>query len=147
MWSHLRISGIRYTTKCMSKILLVEDDVIESRMYQNLFAKENFELVAVDNGQDCRAKAIEMKPDIILLDVMMPKMNGFETLDVLQFDAETKGIPVIMLTNLSDKHYEDEALRRGAVKYIIKSQIENSKLLRIIRDIISAYESKSQPRV
>src|SRR5689334_16598756 len=122
----------------MSKILLVEDDQPESRLYQNLFTKEGFEIVAVDNGQDCHAKAQEVKPDIILLDVMMPKMNGFETLDVLQFDPETKKIPVVMLTNLTDKHYEDEAFKRGAVKYIIKSQIENSKLVETVNDVIAA---------
>jgi PleD family two-component response regulator len=129
----------------MSKILVVEDDQPESRLYQNLFSKEGFEVVAIDNGHDCREKAIAEKPDVILLDIMMPQMNGFETLDVLRFDEETKKIPVVMLTNLSDKHYEDEALRRGAVKYVVKSQIENSKLVALVRDVMSAFSPKPQP--
>lgn len=128
----------------MSKILLVEDDPMESRLYQKLFKLENFEIVTIGNGHDCREKALEEKPDIILLDIMMPQMNGFETLDVLRFDEVTKKIPVIMLTNLSDKHYEEEALRRGAVKYVIKSQIENDKLVILVKDIINAYTPKPQ---
>jgi PleD family two-component response regulator len=125
------------------KILLVEDDPMESRMYQMLFTKEGFEIFAIENGTDCRKAAIDVKPHIILLDCMMPKMNGFEALDVLRFDEETKRIPVVMLTNLSDAHYEEEALKRGAVKFIIKSQIENKKLIETIKDIVAAFAPKA----
>jgi CheY-like chemotaxis protein len=124
----------------MSKILLVEDDVIESRMYQRLFTEEGFDLITMENGVECRQKAIDDKPDIILLDVMMPKMNGFETLDVLQTDPETKKIPIVMFTNLSGSHYADEALRRGAAKFVVKSQFDNNQLIQMIRDIINAYK-------
>jgi CheY-like chemotaxis protein len=124
----------------MSKILLIEDDVLESRMYQRLFSEEGFEIVTMENGQDSRQKAIDVRPDIILLDVMMPKMNGFETLDILQSDPTTKKIPVVLFTNLSGPHYADEALRRGATKFVVKSQMENKQLIQMIRDIISAYK-------
>lgn len=129
----------------MSTLLLVEDDMPESRLYQNLFRFEHFQVVAIDNGQDCHAKAVEIKPDIILLDIMMPKMNGFETLDTLHFDQATNKIPVLMITNLSDKHYEEESLRRGATKYVVKSQISNKQLVNLVRDIINAYAPKPQP--
>jgi CheY-like chemotaxis protein len=124
----------------MSKILLVEDDPIEQRMYQNLFAQEKFEVFTVNNGKECHGKAIDTEPDIILLDMMMPEMNGLDTLDVLQFDPQTKKIPVIAFSNLSDPQYMDEAMRRGAVKFIIKSQIENKELVRTVNDIITAYK-------
>ncbi|OGG29572.1 hypothetical protein A3A63_03120 [Candidatus Gottesmanbacteria bacterium RIFCSPLOWO2_01_FULL_46_9] len=127
----------------MGKILLVEDDPMESRLYQNLFTKEGFEVVAIDNGHDCREKTLEVKPDVILLDIMMPKMNGLDALDVLRFDPETKKYPVIILTNLSDQHYQDEAAKRGATMYIIKSQIENKVLVQKVRDVIGVYAPKS----
>lgn len=127
----------------MAKILLVEDDPAESRLYQNLFTKEGFEVIAIDNGQECRGKAIETKPDVILMDIMMPKMNGFETLDVLRFDAETRKIPVIAITNLTDPDNQEEAMKRGAVKYIVKSQIENKKLVEIVRAVAATLASKA----
>jgi CheY-like chemotaxis protein len=126
----------------MAKILVVEDDPPEMRLYQNVLTIEGFEVVCVENGQDSRQKAVDEKPDLILMDVMMPKMNGFEALDVLQFDPETKKIPVIILTNLSDPHYEEEALHHGAVKFLIKSQTENKKLVSIIKDILTAFAPK-----
>jgi twitching motility two-component system response regulator PilH len=124
----------------MSKILLVEDDPIEQRMYQNMFTSEGFEVVIVNNGKECHQKTIDVNPDIILLDMMMPEMNGLDTLDVLQFDPQTKKIPVVAFSNLSDPQYIDEAMRRGAIKFIIKSQIENKELVRTVNDIIAAYK-------
>lgn len=128
----------------MGRILLVEDDPVEMRLYQNLFTQEGFEVVVIDNGQSCHEKALEVKPDVILLDMMMPKMNGFEALDVLRFDPETKKYPVVILTNLSDQHYQDEAFRRGALMYIVKSQIENKDLVQKVRDVIAAFAPKVQ---
>ena len=121
---------------------MVEDDPAELRLYRNVLGAEGFEVVALENGQDSRQKAVDEKPDIILLDVMMPKMNGFEALDVLQFDPATKKIPVIILTNLSDPHYEEEALHHGAVKFLVKSQTENKQLVQIIRDVLTAFAAK-----
>lgn len=117
-------------------MLLVEDDPIVARMYSKLFIAEGFEVHVIDNGQDCLSATIYFHPDIIILDIMMPKMNGLDVLNALRFHDETKLIPVIVQTNLSDKTYEEEALRRGAVKYIVKSQIENKKLVNIIRDVL-----------
>ena len=112
-------------------------------MYQRLFALEGFEVVAIDNGQDCRSKAVEVKPDVILLDIMMPKMNGLDVLDVLRFDADTRKIPVIMLTNVSDSQTRDESMRRGAVKYVIKSQMDNKKLVDLVREIVTSLAPKT----
>ncbi len=127
----------------MSKILLVEDDEVESRLYTNLFSKSGFDVVAISNGEACHTKAIEVQPDVIVLDIMMPKMNGFETLDVLHFDPATAKIPVIILTNLSDEHYKKEATKRGAVLFLTKSNVENSELMQKITDIVSAYSVHS----
>ena len=127
----------------MGKILLVEDDPIESRMYANLLKKQGFEIRAISTGKTCRDVAREFQPSLIVLDIMMPEMNGFETLDVLRFDPYTHGIPVLVLTNLSDDHYKKEALRRGATEYLVKSNIGNADLLSVITDIMRAYEKPS----
>lgn len=127
----------------MSKVLLIEDDPAESRLYQRLLTIEGFEVMAITNGSDCRASALTFHPDIILMDIMMPKMNGFEALDVIHFDERLKHIPVVMLTNLSDQHYKDEALRRGAVQFVVKSQVENKEFIRIVHDVLNAYTQKA----
>lgn len=123
----------------MNKILLVEDDELESRLYVNLFTKHGFDVLALSNGLECHAKALEYKPQIIVLDIMMPKMNGFDTLDVLRFDPATRQIPVLILTNLSDDHYANEARKRGATAFLTKSNVENAQLMQQITDIIAAY--------
>ncbi len=123
----------------MSKILLVEDDEIESRLYVNLFTKSGHEIVAISNGVECRSKTIEYSPHVIILDIMMPLMNGFETLDVLKFDPDTAHIPIVVLTNLSDEKYEKEAHKRGATLFLTKSNIENSLFIEKVETIMSAY--------
>ncbi len=123
----------------MSKILLVEDDELESRLYINLFTKSGYEVVAIPNGESCYAKTKTIRPDVVILDIMMPKMNGFDTLDVLHFDPDTAKIPIIVLTNLSDEHYKTESLKRGAALFLTKSNIGNQQLLQHISDIIHAY--------
>ena len=125
----------------MSSILLVEDDEIIAKMYCTLFQKENFDIASVLSGIDSHQKAIEISPDLILMDIMMPRMNGFEALDVIRADSRTTRIPVIILTNLADEYSKDEALRRGVVNYLIKSDVENSQLVSLVRETIDTYSS------
>ncbi len=84
----------------MAKILIIEDDSMMSRMYQNSFSIEGFVTEIAKDGEEGIVKAKDIKPSLILLDVMMPKMNGLEALDLLKADSSTKDIPVVMLTNL-----------------------------------------------
>lgn len=120
----------------MKKILIVEDDEMENRLYQRVFSAAGFDVYQLKNGEECRAAVIYFHPDIILLDILMPKMNGLDTLDVLRFDSDTRSIPVVMLTNLADSTHEKDALRRGAAAYIVKSNIENSALVSKVNDIM-----------
>src|ERR1700756_713354 len=106
----------------MAKILIVEDDPLMSRMYQKIFTFDKYEVEIANNGEEGLTKASTTHPTIILLDVMMPKMNGLQVLEKLKADPVTKNIPVIMLTNLAGQQDADTALSRGAVKYIIKSE-------------------------
>src|ERR1051325_7481073 len=105
----------------MIKVLIVEDDPLMSRMYQKIFTFEKYEVEIAGDGEECIVKATTTNPTVILLDVMMPKMNGLQALEKLKADDRTKHIPVIMLTNLAGQQDAETALAKGAVKYIVKS--------------------------
>jgi CheY-like chemotaxis protein len=106
----------------MGKILIIEDDPLVARMYQKVMGFEGMEVEVAENGLDGLKKAKEIKPVLILCDVMMPKLNGIEVLEHLKADKELKDIPVIMLTNLSGTQDAQAALSRGAVAYLVKSE-------------------------
>lgn len=118
--------------------MLIDDDPSESRMYVNLLKLEGFSVTHAGNGQDGLAKAAAEKPELILLDVMMPQMNGFMTLQLIKASEKLRNVPVVMLTNLSGKDNEDEACRLGAAKYLVKSNVDNKQLIVIIRDILAS---------
>jgi len=129
----------------MAKILVVEDDSLMSRMYQKIFSFEGYEVVLAVDGQDGFEKAKLQKPTIILLDVMMPKMNGIQTLEKLKLDPETKAIPVIMLTNLAGQQDAETALTKGAIKYIIKSEHEPKEVTNMVKEILAGYTRNEVP--
>lgn len=122
----------------MAKILIVEDDPVVLRLYSNLFTLEKYIVMTASNGRECVQIAEKDKPDLILLDVMMPEMDGYATLQLLQSNADLWKIPVVMLTNLSGRENEEEAYKRGAVKFFVKSDIDNTKLVQSVRDILSS---------
>src|SRR5258706_1161135 len=105
----------------MVKILIIEDDPIILKMYVTVFKEKGYEVDLAKDGEEGLSKVKSFSPALILLDVMMPKMNGMEVLDHLKSDPATKAIPVIVLTNLSSDTDEESALKKGAIKYITKS--------------------------
>lgn len=126
-------------------ILIVEDDPLMSRMYQKIFTFEKYEVVMAGDGEVGLEKARQIKPTLILLDIMMPKMNGLQVLDKLKADPEMKGIPVIMLTNLAGEKDAENALLKGAVKYIVKSEYEPKKVVEMVQEIIAAHSRDDVP--
>ena len=104
------------------RVLIVEDDQLIQRMYATMFGLRKYEVAVASDGLEGLQKAKDFKPTVILLDIMMPQMNGFDTLDKLKADQTTKDIPVIMLSNLADDADIQKALSKGAIKYIIKSE-------------------------
>lgn len=115
------------TTK--PKILLVEDDIGLATVYKARLEAEGFEVFHCDNGESALSDAIKFKPDLILLDVMMPKISGFDVLDILRNTPETVNIKVIMLTALSQPKDVEKAKTLGADDYLVKSQV-------VIADVI-----------
>ncbi len=105
------------------KILLVEDDDRLASVYETRLQAEGFTTKRVANGEDALAMALQVKPDLILLDVMMPKVSGFDVLDILRNTPETSNIKIIMLTALSQESDKQRAVSLGVDDYLIKSQV------------------------
>lgn len=107
----------------LKKILLVEDDDGLASVYQTRLQAEGFDLKRVPNGEEALTAALEYKPDLILLDVMMPKISGFDVLDILRNTPETASVKVIMLTALSQDSDKERAESLGVDDYLVKSQV------------------------
>lgn len=129
----------------MTRILIVEDDVLLSRMYVTIFTSKNYEVETAIDGQDALDKARTKKPSLILLDVMMPKLNGMEVLQKLKADPALKDIPVIILTNLAGDSDVQTALQLGAVRYIIKSEHKPKEVEEIVRGVLDGYSRGQVP--
>ncbi|MGE5312639.1 MAG: response regulator transcription factor [Acidobacteriota bacterium] len=105
------------------KILLVEDDSALADVYRSRLELENFTVEHVSNGELALAKIVEFKPDLVVLDAMMPKVNGFDVLDIVRNTPETANTHVIMLTALSQPKDKERAEELGADDYLVKSQV------------------------
>src|SRR6201986_4843657 len=111
------------------KILLVEDDDALANVYIMRLKAEGFDVMRVANGEDALAAAKEHKPDLVLLDAMMPKVSGFDVLDILRNTPETANLKIIMLTALSQDTDKERAESLGVDDYLVKSQV-------VIADVI-----------
>lgn len=105
------------------KILLVEDDTNLASVYRGRLELEGFTVVEVNNGEDALSSAVKEKPDLVLLDAMMPKISGFDVLDILRNTPDTANIRIIMLTALSQDKDKERAENLGADEYLVKSQV------------------------
>lgn len=115
------------------KILLVEDDPFLLNMYATKFELENFDVVIAEDGEKGYKAVLKETPDIVLLDVMLPKMNGFEVLEKIKGIDSVKHIPVMLLTNLSQKDEIERAANLGAVDYLIKAHFMPSEVVEKIK--------------
>lgn len=129
------------------KILIVEDDPLMLRMYQKIFGFEGYEVAVAVDGEEGWEKIRREKPTLVLLDVMMPKMNGLQVLEKIKLDPETKAIPVVMLTNLAGTADAEDALSKGAVRYIIKSAQEPKSVVAMVKEILAGYTRNEIPQV
>lgn len=121
----------------MKNILLVEDDRFLSRMYvEKLSEKGDFNVQAVELGKQALEQIKEIKPDLILLDILLPDMNGVQILKTIKEDNDFKSIRVLMLTNLNEKDYINEALSLGAEGYLIKAHFTPNEVVDKIRQIL-----------
>lgn len=126
------------------KILLVEDDIALSSVYKARLDIEGFETQTVNNGEDALSEAQKFKPDLILLDAMMPKISGFDVLDILRNTPETADIRVIMLTALSQPKDKERAESLGVNDYLVKSQVVIGDVIERVKFHLGLLEEKPQ---
>ena len=120
----------------MTKIMLVEDDKSLREIYGVRLEAEDYQVVSAGDGEEALALAIKERPSLIISDVMMPKISGFDMLDILRSTTETKDIKVIMMTALSsdDQRARGEAL--GADRYLVKSQVGIEDVIRTVHEVL-----------
>jgi len=112
------------------KILLVEDDDYLADVYKTRLTQEGFEVDRIADGEDALAAALNFRPDLVLLDIMMPKVSGFEVLKILRDTPTTSKVKIIMITALGQEADQHKATSLGADDYLVKSQV-------VIADVVA----------
>ena len=106
-----------------AKVLLVEDDANLRDIYFARFQAEGYDLSVAANGEEARVMTVKVKPDLMILDVMMPRISGFDVLDIVRSTPDTAGTKVIMMTALSEESDRSRGRALGVDEYLVKSQV------------------------
>ncbi len=131
-----------WTVTCgtMTTILIADDDDILVRMYQTKFQNAGYAFLTATNGEQALQKAQSEKPDLMLLDIIIPKIPGLDVLKKLKTDPATKSIPVILLTNIgSSEEHVQAGLLLGAIAYLIKSNYTPAEIVEKVKEILEAH--------
>ena len=117
------------------KILLVDDSETVLQMEQMILAKSSYELILARDGEEGVAKALTTQPDLILMDVVMPKMNGFEAVKQLRENAQTRSVPIVMVTSKAEAESMETGYQTGCSDYIIKP-IDQLELMMKVKNLL-----------
>ena len=123
--------------KAAPRVLLAEDDRILRKAGETSLTRKGYSVIPALDGEDALAKALAHRPDLILLDVMMPKMQGFDVLARLKSDATTRDIPVIMLSNLEQEADIRRSIEGGARSYLVKSNVPLDALAERVAEVLN----------
>lgn len=118
------------------KVLLVEDDPFIAEIYALPLQQAGFQVIVADDGEKGVQKAKETCPDLIFLDLLLPKLNGLEVLKILKDDPQLKNIPVVIATNLTDEVAAKKSLDMGALDCLVKINIDSSDIVRKAKEIL-----------
>jgi len=121
----------------MAKLLLVEDDMALRDIYSTRFLAEGYEVSTASDGEQALTVAVKEKPDIILLDIMMPKISGFDVLDILRTTPETKDSKIIIMTALSQPTDVEKGKSLGADDYLVKSQVTLTDVVEKVKAVLA----------
>jgi DNA-binding response OmpR family regulator len=120
----------------MKKVLIVEDDALISEMYSNKFKEVGFEVVLAKDGEEAIVRTKETNPDLVLLDVVLPKKDGFEVLEEIKKDPALKNIKIVFLTNLSEGENINRGLNSEADAYLVKAHSTPSQIVEKVKEIM-----------
>ncbi len=120
----------------MPKIMLVEDDIALRDIYSARFQAEGYEVVVASDGEQALQLAAKEKPDLILLDIMMPKISGFDVLDILRTNKDTKSTKIVVMSALSQTADIEKGKNLGADEYLVKSQVTLSEVVDKVKSIL-----------
>jgi len=123
------------------KILIIEDEETLQKALTEYITAEKFEVTSALDGEKGLQMAKEQSPDLILLDIILPKMDGFKVLEEIKKDPKTKNIPVILLTNLESPEDIQKAFEKGATTYLVKSDFKLEEVVEKIKEAIKKYEN------
>jgi len=120
----------------MAKILIVDDNGQIRNMYSQVLSVRGYQVAVAGDGLEAVAKIGSEMPDLILLDVMMPKLSGMKVLEAVRANAKTKSIPVVMFTNLANEADAKRAKELGVSKYLIKSDVDPTQLVGLVDEMV-----------
>lgn len=126
----------------MKKILFIEDETALQEAFKGMLVPEGYEIVTAIDGESGLRLASTEKPDLILLDLMLPKIHGLDVLKTLKADAATRDIPVIILTNLDKTENVESALEFGATTYLVKANYGLDEVVQKVKKALSEPEAK-----
>jgi DNA-binding response OmpR family regulator len=121
----------------MAKILIVEDDLVLQKTLDEYLVGDGFKTIRASNGEEAITAAKKEMPDLVLLDIILPKKDGYEVIKELKAAQQTKKIPIILLTNLGGVRDVEKALKLGATTYLIKSDYKLEEIVRKIKEILN----------
>lgn len=119
------------------KIMIVDDDQKLCDLYRSVFTAQGYKVLLAQNGEEALSKVTEEKPDLILLDIMMPNIHGLHILDIIKATPEVSNTKVIMLTALSDDQTREKALEYGAADFIVKSETSMGEVLERVQKVLT----------
>ncbi|MBR3595124.1 response regulator [Candidatus Saccharibacteria bacterium] len=129
----------------MTKIMVVEDDQSLREIYSIRLTAEGYEVCSAGDGEEALAIAVKERPDLVISDVMMPKISGFDMLDILRSTPETKDIKVIMMTALSSDDQRKRGENLGADKYLVKSQVGIEDVIAAVHEVLGGAAGAPMP--
>ena len=129
----------------MTKIMVVEDDQSLREIYSIRLTAEGYEVCSAGDGEEALAIAVKERPDLVISDVMMPKISGFDMLDILRSTPETKDIKVIMMTALSSDDQRKRGENLGADKYLVKSQVGIEDVIAAVHEVLGGAAAAPMP--
>lgn len=120
----------------MPKILIIDDDPAIRELYETGFKQIGYDVRVAVNGEDALAKTMEFKPELLLLDIMMPEIHGLHVLDIIKATPEAQNMKVVIFTALSDDEAQKKATELGADGYIVKSQMTMAEVITYVQGIL-----------